>query len=423
MTEEFLQYLWKFRLMNRDLRMRTGEPLIVFDPGEHNMDGGPDFINARVRLGDTTWAGNIEIHVNEEDWFRHNHHHDMAYKNVILHVVYEENTDVISRFDRLLPTMIMKGQYPDHIYHRYGEFLRSRSWIPCEKLVKEQNTFHFDHWSASLIIERLEERSSQWKQLLEANKFDWAETLHQVLGWSFGLKINSLPFELLAKSLPLKLCLKYKNDPFKLEALAFGQAGMLNAEFMEEYPNLLKKEYGFLAGKHSLKPMDPSLWKFLRLRPPAFPTIRIAQWASILQHADRFFSSVLEHEDPREIWQLFSGTASVYWDDHFVFEKPSAFAKKTIGSSTIRLQILNAMAPFIYLYGDCKGMNRYKEKAVTLIEQTPAEKNSVVGKMRKLGFPADNALKTQALIHLKSKYCDKKKCLDCRIGAQLLSDG
>ena len=423
MTEEFLQYLWKFRLLNHKLQTRSGESVVVIHPGEHNRDGGPDFINARIRLGETTWAGNVEIHVNEADWFRHNHHHNSAYDNVILHVVHNENPDVLTRFDRLLPTLAVKDHYPGHIIERYEEFLSNRYWIPCENLVRGQDPFHFDQWSAALIIERLDDRSSQWKLLLEANKFDWAETFHQVLGRSFGLKINTLPFELLAKSLPLKIILRYKNDHFKLEALAFGQAGMLNTEFKEEYPKLLKKEYGFLAAKHSLTPMDPSLWKFLRLRPSAFPTIRIAQWAFILKHADLFFSSVLDYRDPREIMKLLSGGTSEYWDNHFVFEKRSSFIRKAIGTSFIQLQIVNTIAPFIYFYGDHKGMNEYKEKAISLIENMPGEKNSVVGKWNELGFPVDNSLKTQTLIQLKSNYCDRKKCLDCRIGVRLLAGG
>ncbi len=423
MTEEFLHYLWKFRLLNRELHSRSGEPLIIIHPGEHNQNGGPDFLNARIRLGDTIWAGNVEIHINEVDWFRHNHHLDKSYENVILHVVYEGNEDDTSfsgRFEKILPTLFIKGQFPESIHDRYEDFLRNRSWVPCEQLIRQVDPFYFDQWSSGLLIERLVSRSGHWGKLLEANKFDWAETLHQSIARAFGLKINTLPFELLAKALPLKIVLKYKNNLFSLESLAFGQAGMLNRDFSDEYPAQLKKEYDFLAAKYSLKPIDPSLWKFLRLRPSAFPTIRIAQWATLLLKADLFFPSVLEYKGFEDIEKLLSVQASKYWNIHFVFEKPSSSRLKTIGASTIHLHILNAVAPFLFFYGDQKGINDYKEKAIALIEKVSGERNAIIEKWKHLGLPVNNALQTQALIHLKTNYCDRKKCLDCRIGSRLL---
>ena len=422
MTEEFLQYLWKFRLLNHELYTRTGETLTILHPGEQNHNGGPDFINAKIRIEDTIWAGNVEVHMNEADWFRHGHHLDKTYENVILHVVYEEYTGDSTRLKTVFPTLVLHGQYPEYIYNLYQDFLRNRSWIPCEKLLLKYDPFYFDQWSTALLIERLENRSAQWGKLLEANKSDWAETLHQSIARSFGLKINTLPFEFLAKVLPLKIVLKYKNNLFTLESLVFGQAGMLNKNFSEEYPEALKKEYGFLAGKHSLTPIDTSLWKFLRLRPPAFPTIRLAQWASLLQHADLFFSSVLESKKSDDITKLFSVGPSEYWNNHFVFDKPSSSIKKFIGTSSIHLLILNAIAPFIYFYGDHKGMNDFKEKAIALFESIPGEQNSITEKYNEMGLAVDNALKTQALLQLKSNYCDRKRCLDCRIGSRLLGN-
>jgi len=420
MTEEFLHYLWKFRLLKRELLSRTGEPVTVIHPGEQNHNGGPDFLNARIRVGDTTWAGNVEIHINEGDWFRHNHHLDKVYENVILHVVYEEDADFSERFEYNLPILVIKGQFPEQIHDRYEDFLKNRLWIPCEHLIRNVELFYFEQWSFALLTERLGSRSGQWEKLFEANKFDWAETLFQSIARAFGLRINTLPFELLAKAIPLKIVLKYKNNQFSLEALAFGQAGMLNRSFADEYPAKLKKEYDFLAGKYSLQPMDSSLWKFLRLRPSSFPTIRIAQWAALLQRADRFFSSVLEFKTIDEIAELFSVQASEYWESHFVFDKSSSIKPKIMGSSTIYLHILNAVAPFLFFYGDYKGIKEDKEKAITLIEKVPGEKNTIITHWKQLGLPVDTALYTQALIHLKTHYCDRKKCLECRIGNKLL---
>jgi len=422
MTEEFLHYLWKFRLLNRELFSKSGEPVIVIHPGEHNHNGGPDFLNARIRLGDTTWAGNVEIHINASDWFRHNHDIDKAYENVILHVVYEEDEEFLRRFVKNIPVLVIKDQFPEYIHDRYEDFLRNRSWIPCESLIGTVDPFYFEQWSFALLTERLVSRSGQWSELLEANKFDWAETLHQNIARAFGLRINTLPFELLAKALPLKMVLKYRNNLFSLEALAFGQAGMLNRTFSDEYPSRLKKEYDFLAGKHSLQPLDSSLWKFLRLRPTSFPTIRIAQWAALLQRADRFFSSVLDRNTIEDIAELFMVQASEYWGNHYVFDKLSPAMPKVIGTSTIHLYILNAVAPFLFFYGDYKGINEDKEKAIAMIEKVPGERNTIIDHWKRLGLPVNNALHTQALIHLKTNYCDKKRCLECRIGNRLLID-
>ena len=421
MTEEFLHYLWKFRLVNKELQTRSGEPVTIIHPGEHNRDSGPDFLNARIRLGETVWAGNIEIHLNEYDWYRHNHHLDNAYSNVILHVVFEGNTLETTRFEERFPTVILQGQFPESIYHRYQDVLRNISRIPCEKLIQDHDLFYFGHWSSSLLVERLADKSTFWEKLLEINKFDWAETLHQGIARSFGLKINTLPFELLAKSLPLKIILKYKESPLFLESLAFGQAGMLNRDFPEEYPKSLRKEYDFLSQKHNLKPIDPSLWKFLRLRPSAFPTIRIAQWANLLQHAGQFFPTVIDCDGIESMERFFSPGTSKYWDDHFTFDKLSSFQPKRFGESSVQMLIINTVAPFIYFYGDQKGLNNYKEKALALIEEIPGENNAVINYWKTLGLPVDNALKTQALMQLRSNYCDRKRCLECRIGVRILA--
>ena len=419
MTEEFLHYLWKFRLLERELLSTSGEPVTVICPGDHNHNGGPDFLNARIRLGDTTWAGNVEIHINAGDWFRHNHDTDKAYENVILHVVYDDN-DVAKRFEHNIPVLILKDKFPEYIHDRYEDFLKNRLWIPCESLIRKVDPVYFEQWSFALLTERLVNRSGQWGKLLEANKFDWAETLHQSIARGFGIRINTLPFELLAKALPLKIVLKNMKSRLSLEALAFGQAGMLKRDFSDDYPKELKKEYDFLAGKYALQPLDSSLWKFLRLRPCSFPTIRIAQWATLLEKADLLFSSVLESRTIDDITELFMVQASEYWETHFVFDKLSPVMYKIMGTSTIHLHILNIVAPFLFFYGDYKGISEDKVRAIELIEKVPGERNSIITQWKQLGLPVNNALHTQALIHLKTNYCDKKKCLDCRIGNKLL---
>jgi hypothetical protein len=423
MTEEFLQYLWKYRLLNQDLHARGGDPVTVIHPGEHNQNSGPDFLNARVRIGDTLWAGNVEVHMHETDWFRHHHDSDKVYDNVILHVIHDTADHADPGCGREMPVLVVKGQFPQVLLERYEHLVRNQSWIPCEPLIHQADPFYFREWASALVIERIMIKCNQWENLLEANKFDWAETLHQIIAQAFGLKINMLPFELLAKAVPLKLILKHRNDLISIESLVFGQAGMLDREFSESYPLRLKEEYRHLSAKYSLKPMDQGLWKFLRLRPSSFPTVRIAQWAAILQHADRFFPVVTESRSPDPFEKLFTVGASEYWNTHFMFERLSPSNPKMVGTSTIRLIMLNAVIPFLFFYGNNRGQDAEKEKALHWLGIIPGEDNHLISKWRSLGMPSDSAFFTQALLQVKSQYCERKKCLECRIGRHLLANG
>ena len=420
MTEEFIHYIWQFRLLNTDLQTEDGESLTVLHPGFSNHDGGPDFFNSRIRIGNTIWAGNVEIHVNASDWFRHKHHKDKAYDNVILHVVLTNDLQVFDRNQKRIPTVTVKGRFASTIYERYKGFLNNRLWIPCEQLILTVPDIHFDQWSSALAIERLEQKTVQIQKSWEAYKYDWDETFYQNLLKAFGFKINAHPFELLAKSLPHKILLKHRDNLFQLEALLFGQARMLERSFSEEYPQQLKEEYQFLQGKYSLRPIEGGLWKFLRLRPPNFPSIRIAQLAVLFASTDNLFSSILEFNTLSRIQELFSVTASGYWNTHFLFGKTSSLRPKLLGAYSVRLIALNLIIPFLFFYGMEKGIKDFKEKGMMMLEHLPGESNADLNHWKRLGMPVMNALNTQALIQLKTNYCDNKRCLECRIGTKLL---
>ncbi|MCX6245370.1 MAG: DUF2851 family protein [Bacteroidetes bacterium] len=421
MNEEFLHYLWKFRLLDPDLMTESGEVLVVLHPGEHNSDGGPDFFNSRVRIDGTTWAGNVEIHVNASDWYRHRHEKDPAYDNVILHAVYEKDAVVTRHAGDEVPTLVIRGHFPEYIYDRYRDFTENMRWIPCQGVIDGADPFIFEQWIPALAVERLEEKLASIKRSLEACSYDWDETFYRNLARAFGFRINAQPFELLAGSLPWKILQKHRDNQFQMEALLFGQAGMLGTEFSEEYPRLLQQEYRFLAGKYDLKCIPVSVWKFLRLRPSNFPTVRIAQFASLVHSSADLFSAVLECKDPVSITRLFAVNASEYWDSHFLFGRISASRKKLMGASSIGLLIINLVAPFLFLYGEVKALPHYKEKGLNFQELLPAEMNAGIERWKEMGIPAPDALHTQALLHLKSHYCDKKRCLECRVGNQLLS--
>jgi len=421
MNEEFLHYLWKYRLLDPELRTSSGENLAVLHPGEHNTDGGPDFFNARIRIGSTVWAGNVEIHVNASDWYRHRHEKDHAYDNVILHTVYEKDVVVSGHAGEEIPTLVMKGHFPEYIYDRYRDFLENLRWIPCQGAIGDVDPFVFEQWIPALAVERLEEKTGSLRRSLETCSYDWDETFYRNLARAFGFRINAQPFELLSGSLPWKLLQKHRDNLFQLEALLFGQAGMLRAEFSEEYPRLLQQEYRFLAGKYGLESIPVSLWKFLRLRPSNFPTIRIAQLAALVHRSDNLFTAILDAKDPGSVAGFFAVNASAYWDSHFLFGKLSTSKTKTVGSSSVGLLIINLVAPFLFLYGEVKTLPWYKEKGLTFLEILPPEANADVDRWKEMGIPVPDALHSQALLHLKSIYCNKKRCLECRIGGQLLS--
>jgi hypothetical protein len=421
MNEEFLHYLWKYRLLDSNLFTVSGDQLTILHPGEHNTDGGPDFFNARLKINGTTWAGNVEIHIKSSGWYKHGHHNDPAYDNVILHTVYENDVEVTRRSKEKMPTLVMKGHFPDYIYLRYRDFLENLNWVPCQAVIGHIDPFIFVQWIPGLVVEKIEDKMVLLKKSLEASKYDWEETFYRNLARSFGFRINAQAFELLARSLPLKLLQKHNNSLLQVEALLFGQAGMLEKDFSEEYPRLLQQEYWFLKEKYDLKEIPVSVWKFLRLRPSNFPTIRIAQFASLIHSAKDLFLAMLESSSPQEMTGLFGVHASVYWDTHFIFGKASVPKPKLLGSNAIRLLTINMVAPFLFLYGDVKALPGYKEKGLAFLELLPPESNTVINGWTEIGVCPADALQTQALLHLKTNYCDKKRCLDCRIGNQLLN--
>ena len=421
MNEEFLSYLWQSRHLSPDLKTESGDPLTILHPGDRNGDGGPDFFNARLRIGNTIWAGNVEIHVRASHWFKHGHQLDHAYDNAILHVVYEADIPVHHPGGTPLQTLVLKNQFPGWIFDRYQQMMINHQWIPCFNQLVRITDHGFNLWAPSLSVERLVYKALNIKQLLENCRNDWEEAFYQHLAYTFGLKINSLPFELLAKSLPLKIVRKHCDHLFQLEALFFGQSGMLEKPFSDTYPKELSHEYLFLKKKYNLKPMPESAWKFLRLRPVNFPTLRISQWANFIASTRTRFFNILESGSFNEVIESLNICASTYWDTHYVFEKSSSSRKKSIGKYFDNLLIINGIVPFMFFYGLEKDQPFLREKALNFLEQVGGEHNAEIFHWAEAGLPAYNALQTQALLHLKRFYCEKKRCLDCRIGSVLLA--
>lgn len=421
MTEEFLHFLWNTRRFNlHDLTTTDGKSVIIKKFGILNTNAGPDFLDARVIIDGTLWAGNIEFHILSSDWYRHKHNQDRAYDNVILHVVLEENEKVYRQNVHPIPCIEIKKRIPKKIQLKYVDLLTQTKWIACEKMLHQVTTLNTTMWLQKVLVERLEEKTNLLQHTLEQHQNDWETSFFIFLARHFGVKINQEPFETLARCTPLSILQKHQNQLFSLEALLFGQAGLLQETFNDSYPNALQKEYLFLKEKYRLQPMKKSHWKFFRLRPIAFPTLRIAQLAAFLYRDTRPFSTVVLHPGIIELEKFFKVEVSEYWQSHYNFDKTGKQLPKHLGGDMIHRLIINAVVPALFLYGKWKGRDELKDAAFTLLEQIPGEENKIIRKWKKLGIKSKTAADSQALIHLKTRFCAPQRCLECAIGTSIL---
>lgn len=421
MTEDFLHYIWKYRLFdNRSLRTSADEKLEIVKPGEHNTNGGPDFFNARIRIGNTTWAGNVEIHVDASDWQKHKHQKDDAYDNIILHVVHNNNFTALRKNNEAIPVLEIKDLIPQNIYRKYNNLLQSRNWIPCQPQLKQCDNIIITSWLDRLLVERLERKSEYILSLLKHYRNNWEQAFYVHLARYFGFNLNAEAFELLAKSTPLKYLTRHSDNLFQLEAILFGQSGLISKPSREKYENDLIAEYAYLKQKFELKPIESHLWKFLRLHPSGFPSIRIAQFAALMHRSSQLFSTVMEAKRIQDIEKVFDVECSDYWETHYVFGKPSPRRSKRTGKASIDILLINAVIPFLFVYGRIMKEDKFCERALRFLEQLEGEKNSVITKWKLSGMPVNTASHTQALLELK-KYCAAKKCLSCSIGNLLLA--
>ena len=422
MSENLLQFIWQFRLYNASKPLLTNEGLevIVIHPGTLNKHAGPDFLEAKIKIGNTLWVGNIEVHLKSSDWKKHQHEQNENYSNLILHVVYEHDVEVETHNNSHFPTIELKYHLDKKWLYKYESMMNEQQFIPCEKYIEEVREITSHQQLDRMLTERLEAKTVYIQTLLSQYNHNWHEVFYIVLARSFGLQINQDAFEQLAKSVPLSLFAKHKNNIFQLEALLYGQAGFLFDYFDELYPIQLQKEYQYLQKLYHLKPIEKYRWKFLRLRPANFPTIRIAQFAQLLFQSTHLFSKITEAKSIKEIEQLFQIEVSDFWQSHYTFLETSLEKTKSIGHSFIQLIIINAVIPAIFEYGKLQGKEAYCIKAIEFLKQLKAEKNMIIDQWNLLGIHCENAADSQALLQLKKTYCDKKRCLECSIGFAVL---
>ena len=418
MKESILHYIWQFRLFPvQDLKTTDGQTVEIIDPGKPNTDAGPDFFNAKIKIDNTLWAGNIEIHSLSSDWVRHHHTTDKAYDNVILHVVNKADANVVRTNGDSVAQLELA--VPDHIRINYDELLREKKWIPCADKIHQVPLFLVNDWKNSLLVERLEQKTEMIETLLSQSNNHWEEAFYVSMARSFGFGTNSEAFERLARSLPMSILAKHKDNIFQLEAMLFGQAGLLENTVNDEYQLNLQKEYRFLQSKYQLKPIESSEWKLLRLRPDNFPHVRLSQFAALIHRSTKLFSKIIESDNLQVMRGLFICEVSDYWKKHFLFGKESSVSGKRLGSKSVDILLINTVVPFLFAY--FKKKNSDNDIALKLLELIPAEKNVIIRKWMELGIGAFSAFDSQALLQLKKKYCDEKKCLRCRIGHKVLS--
>lgn len=420
MNEDFLHYIWRYRLFDSEnLFSSQSNQLKLVDVGNLNNDSGPDFFEARIQIDDLLWIGNVEIHIKSSDWYKHRHDTDAAYNNVILHVVLENDVDVVLPDGRLLPCLELK--IPKHYIDNYHHLMSSQTWVPCQDSISNLNQFFVKHWLDRMLLERLERKSEEIKKLYQYNSNSWEETFYQLLARYFGMKVNADPFEQLARSVPLKILAKQKNSLLQLEAIFYGQAGFLDDEISDDHYYMnLQTEYRFLKSKFKLQPIEKRRWKFMRLHPVNFPTVRIAQLASLVYHSQSLFSKIINTENIDELYVLLQSKSSLYWETHYRFGESADFKEKTLGKSTIDIFIINVIVPILFVYSKQIGNALYVDRALTFLEELKAEKNSIIKSWEKCGIVVQSAYLSQSLLQLKSEYCDKYRCLECELGNRIL---
>ncbi|HAB27671.1 MAG TPA: DUF2851 domain-containing protein [Xanthomarina gelatinilytica] len=421
MQEDFLHYIWQHKKMSvAHLKTTQHETLEIVSVGQHNTNSGPDFFNAQLKIADQLWAGNVEVHVKSSDWFVRNHETDQAYDNVILHVVWEHDTEIFRKNNSIVPTLELKEVVDKMVLLNYSKLLSAKDkWINCEADFAEVAPFVLESWLERLYIERLERKSETIEKLLQDSKNNWEAVLFKMLAKNFGLKVNGEAFFSMANAVDFQIIRKLQNNQSTLEALFFGLTGLLDQDIQEPYFLVLQKEYRYLKRKYNLHDTEVVPIQFFRLRPQNFPTIRLSQLATLYHLHSSLFSQIMEISSLKNIYKLFQVSTSVFWKTHYSFGKVSKPSNKKITKAFVDLLIINTIIPIKFAYARHQGKD-VNDFLLELIQQIPSEKNSIVSAFNKIKKVSHTAMQSQALIQLKTTYCDKNQCLKCAVGNALI---
>ncbi|MCL5129959.1 DUF2851 family protein [Algibacter sp. L4_22] len=422
MQEDFLHYIWKFKkFQTQNLKTEIGETVTVSSVGQHNFNSGPDFFNAKLTIGEQLWAGNVEIHIKSSDWYLHNHEQDPAYDGVILHVVWEHDTEIFRKDNTPIPTLVLRDYVDFTLLSNYKKlFANQNTWINCENNFAITDEFVLTNWLERLYFERLERKAETIDALLQESKNDWEAVLFKMLAKNFGLKVNGDAFLSLAQSIDFSVVRKTQSNLQSLEALLFGQANLLSESVEDAYFISLYKEHEFLKQKFQLKENQVLPLQFFRLRPPNFPTIRLSQLANLYYEHQNLFSKVIELDKLEDFYKLFNVSTSDFWKTHYTFKKVSKSSVKVITKSFTDLLLINTILPLKFCYAKQKGQD-VDVSILKMASKINSEKNSIVDAFNQLKKVSKSAFQSQSLIQLKTEYCDKNKCLQCAVGNSLLT--
>lgn len=424
MKEILIHFIWQNLLFDTTGILSIDNSKVqIINQGIINNNSGPDFLNAKIRINNTLWAGNIEIHIKSGDWQLHNHTSDKNYNNTILHVCWEYDKPAYRSDGSLIQCITLNNLVKKELLDRYNYLMNNKSKIPCGFFIRNIDEITWKMWEERLVIERLESKTFEIFNVLKNNKYDWHQAFYEKVAWSFGLKINAENFLNLAQKLPVRTLSKHKNNIFQLEALLFGVAGFLTHNKGDEYYISLKKEYSFLKQKYKLQELNEVEWKFLRLMPANFPTVRLAQFAYLIHKSENLFIKIIENIDLKYIESLFTVSTSSYWETHYNFESTSSKRIKKTGNISIHNIIINTIIPFLFAYGKYKDNEELKEKSIALLQKLKIENNSIIRKWQEFGINPKNSFQTQAILQLNNEYCNKFNCLNCNIGFKILKNG
>ena len=427
--EQLLHYTWKHKLYPlKELTTSDGQRVEIVDPGLHNRNAGPDFFNAKIRIGSTMWVGNVEIHDKSSDWYQHGHDKDSRYDNVVLHVAAELDTEVMKSNGEYVPQLQLS--VPEDVMQHYDELQRTDEYPPCYKVIPHLSALIIHSWMAALQTERLEQKTEAIRKRAELCNGSWEDAYFVTLARNYGFGINGEVFEQWAYNIPLNAVAHHRDDLFQIEAIFMGQAGLLELDSIPEYYQKdalndgyfakLRNEYQYLAHKFSMKPIDFKLWRFLRLRPQNFPHIRISQLANLYYQQKAGLSQLIECETLDELKQVLKSQVTPYWETHYTFGSTSPKNEKHLSYGSINLLMINTAIPMLFAYGRHTSKEVLCDKAFDFLEQLKAENNHIIRMWQQVGLPVKTAGDSQALIQLKKEYCDKKECLRCRFGYEYL---
>lgn len=421
MKEDILQFVWQHKLLKpAPLVTVSGKQLQIIKPGELNKDSGPDFFNAKIKIDDLIFAGNVEVHVKSSDWLSHNHQQDRNYDNLVLHVVYEHNKELNQITENNVEVLEIKNLVPQELLINYESLINSKTSIPCETQLSGVNEFKFNSWMERMLVERLEYKMARFQNLLDRYEGNYSHVLYVTLLRNFGFKVNAAPFELLAHTLPLQLLLKYSDHLPHLEALLLGTAGFLDDQFQDKHLRSIQNEFEFLRNKHGLVPLDKKIFKFSRLRPANFPTLRLAQFASLIHNNTQLFSAPYSFDSYHKLTRALEVDLNGYWKNHYSLDGAKTVHDLKFGTDSLTNLIINTFAPFFFFYGRKSGKAEYETTATHLLEGGAFENNAKTRLFAKKKEHLQSAAHSQALIHLFDNYCTPKKCLHCGIAASIL---